>query len=698
MLEAIFQEGILSLTLAGLTQWDYGQKLTIKGLTVSSALEVHFSNNAEKEAIVMSATKSGSDIITEIPNVLLEKDKDITAWVYTDDGQSGETIRTIVLKVTPRIKPADYISENNAGEVIDYVAKAEEYANSAQESAKSAQDKAEQVQANTDIVKDILANVPDFDSYEKLAEHNKLLYDGLYVKGETYKGIASNKGIKLHKVVGKTEQETTNGYQLLNYTDFSVKNNNGIKASCENGLFILSGTAISSAFFNIPLIQTNGIIKVSLNNTITNDGVSFKFANESLADVTSAITFNEVNKKIEIELGNNASYLVIRVLSGVTLSNFVFKPMIYQDGDGTWEPYTGGKPAPNLDYAMPIDNVEISKLVSYGKNIISSIPTGGMVYARCTYEYKDVTKELTIKATANDAYIGEVSSLGNTYKTTNGTLYLIPKNAIKVYFRSEKGVFNSVYATFYDENKKSLGYAKVGSYSVPEGAKYVSFRIGVNPSTNETSYTDKLYASFEEISGDYVTPHHEEVETSLTLAQDDIYQNETITIARKQVVLDGSSDESWLNFVANTRVQCQLDTVIRANYSVNVNGYCNRAVYRKTGNANELQNNEFTIVSSKDFGGARLIIRIPSDISTLEEWKTRLSTHNLVVEYELATPTTEEFKVPTIPSYYPFTNVSTDNDLTTDIEWELLANSDNSLYQEELEKRIQALEAQILGL
>ena len=26
------------------------------------------------------------------------------------------------------------------------------------------------------------------------------------------------------------------------------------------------------------------------------------------------------------------------------------KPMIYQDGDGTWEPYTGGKPSPSMEY------------------------------------------------------------------------------------------------------------------------------------------------------------------------------------------------------------------------------------------------------------------------------------------------------------------------------------------------------------
>lgn len=112
MLEAIFNEAIQTVTLTGLFQWDYGQKLYIKGIELPEAMEVHFSNNKEKEAIVMPAIKEGEHIVVDVPNVLLEKSLDITAWVYEVTAESGETLKTIILKVEPRIKPQDFISTN----------------------------------------------------------------------------------------------------------------------------------------------------------------------------------------------------------------------------------------------------------------------------------------------------------------------------------------------------------------------------------------------------------------------------------------------------------------------------------------------------------------------------------------------------------------------------------------------------------
>ena len=118
MLEAVFTETTLVVTLTGLFQWDYGQKLYIKGLDMSDVSEVHFSNTKEKEAIVMPAVKDGEYIVTSIPDVLLTKDLDITAWVYDVQPTSGETIRTITLKVQPRTKPNNFTEFVPDGEII----------------------------------------------------------------------------------------------------------------------------------------------------------------------------------------------------------------------------------------------------------------------------------------------------------------------------------------------------------------------------------------------------------------------------------------------------------------------------------------------------------------------------------------------------------------------------------------------------
>lgn len=122
MLEAIFTENVLTITLAGLYQWDYGQKLYIKGLSLGEAEEIHFANPKEKEAIVMPLVKSGEHYICDVPNILLEKSLDIICWIYDIGTNSGETIRTVILKVEPRAKPQDFISTNpDANDILSDV-------------------------------------------------------------------------------------------------------------------------------------------------------------------------------------------------------------------------------------------------------------------------------------------------------------------------------------------------------------------------------------------------------------------------------------------------------------------------------------------------------------------------------------------------------------------------------------------------
>ena len=323
-----------------------------------------------------------------------------------------------------------------------------------------------------------------------------------------------------------------------------------------------------------------------------------------------------------------------------------------------------GTPSP--DSPVEIENVEISEIVSYGKNIFSNVPSN-IEYTRCTYEFNDVTKELTLKATGNDAYIGEVSYKGNNYKSTNGTLYLVPKNATKVYVRSEKGVFNSINITFYDKDQKSLGFTG-GNYTIPENAKYISLRIGVYPSTSETSYTDKLYFSFEEISGEYIDGHYDTIESSLTLAEGDTYENGQITRVRKQITFDGSSDESWGNidsqngygkFYINLPNAPILNAENIENILSNIFEIKNNISYW-----NNPSENCISWLESSEKGRIGVVFDGATDLTSFKSW---LSTHNLVVEYELETPTTEQFKLPTIPSYYPYTDVSTDSEVDPEI-------------------------------
>lgn len=118
MIEAIFHENINVVSVSGLFQWDYGQRLKIKGLDLPPVVEVHFSNNLEKEAIVMVGTQDGDDTVVDIPDVLLTKNHDITAYVYVIGSNSGETVKAIIMKVEPRVKPQNFVEQVPDADIV----------------------------------------------------------------------------------------------------------------------------------------------------------------------------------------------------------------------------------------------------------------------------------------------------------------------------------------------------------------------------------------------------------------------------------------------------------------------------------------------------------------------------------------------------------------------------------------------------
>lgn len=112
MLEAIFSDGVNVVTVTGLTQWDKGRKLYIKGLDLPPLVEVHFADKINTVAIRMIGAQEYNYTVVEIPNIVLENTHDIHAWVYVIDGNQEKTVRNIYLKVEKRAKPQDHVSDN----------------------------------------------------------------------------------------------------------------------------------------------------------------------------------------------------------------------------------------------------------------------------------------------------------------------------------------------------------------------------------------------------------------------------------------------------------------------------------------------------------------------------------------------------------------------------------------------------------
>lgn len=149
MVEAVFNNQYDTATVTGLWQWDYGQVLRIVGLDLPAVAEVHFSlqEHGGDASIVVGTTKDG---VTEvkIPKFILEGNRSSMpnryfgyAFIYLQDGESGETKYVIRLSIKARPKPQDYTEpedEEVFGQVIEEVNKAAERAEAAADEAVNA--------------------------------------------------------------------------------------------------------------------------------------------------------------------------------------------------------------------------------------------------------------------------------------------------------------------------------------------------------------------------------------------------------------------------------------------------------------------------------------------------------------------------------------------------------------------------------
>lgn len=100
-------------TVDSLYQWDLNQVLTISGLSLATAPEVHFAHGNMTLAIVRQATLDSAGIVrVEVPNTLLQKPHAIDAYVCTNEGDAFKSLLKISIPVVKRPQPSDYEGTN----------------------------------------------------------------------------------------------------------------------------------------------------------------------------------------------------------------------------------------------------------------------------------------------------------------------------------------------------------------------------------------------------------------------------------------------------------------------------------------------------------------------------------------------------------------------------------------------------------
>jgi hypothetical protein len=84
-----------------LWQWDTGRTLSVD----AECSQVHFGRNVYGRSIDVDVV----DGVATIPDILLQTEKELTAWAYVGTAENGYTKISKVFKVNKRNKPADYV-------------------------------------------------------------------------------------------------------------------------------------------------------------------------------------------------------------------------------------------------------------------------------------------------------------------------------------------------------------------------------------------------------------------------------------------------------------------------------------------------------------------------------------------------------------------------------------------------------------
>lgn len=450
------------------------------------------------------------------------------------------------------------------------------------------------------------------ESYKTVTGKEILIEDG-----------ENNKGLEI-KVKGSTNQATRSGKNKLpyNYYDGNSKTVNGITFTVNKDRSITAnGTATANATFGMVDINSYAITAgsyklVGENSEYTKIAIrgSYKKADGTTKYVSSVGSFT-------IPEGVTNIQIYVTILQGETVNNVTFYPMLLNstETDLTFE---AGGASPSPDYPSPIENIE-------GKNIWNK-------------------SEISEKTSTVNIVVGELNVKDVPIPFTFSS-YLI-SNAL---------TDTNVRVSFIDSNNSNIGAVKYGNTvtstnkrssitinEIPEGTVKIKFGIRMQ----DGGHTEKTQLEAGTVATPYVPYNSLEFKVTNGLEEtDENYQEQVVTFplaegqklmegsyladdgvhnVRGQRVFDGSDDENWQiesanNFYSNIVIQNSKSSSLVL---------CN---YQKSINKGLGESENCFIGTSKKFNFQSDTIN-----HTVADFKTWLSTHNLIVEYELAEPET----------------------------------------------------------
>lgn len=507
-------------------------------------------------------------------------------------------------------------------------------------------------------------------------------------KGISYGGSASNNGIDVAEIDGAYNQVTTNGFQLFDASKLPTKSQGGATVTNNgDGSFTISGSGTLSEDFSITYSATNMVNYLKQGNIILDCvNTSYPYVeiqlkkedNSNLIVLTNRSNAeNSANITQEILSQISKIWVYIYGVKDGVIGGGIIKPMLYQDGDGTFEPFTGGIASPNPEYPQEpkfvgdynegTQKYDIDFMTS-GKNLFNingnvnvdgyskeQKTTNTVENGVLTCNVNSATahgvgqrlyglKGKTISVSAKLKSLGE-ATLGNmyiyessgTYKVVSNTTALDTVFAINNYTCQT----DDIVVAFTSGNGTGVQFYDI---MVNYGAKFVDYE----PFTGFETTTVELNQPLRELPN----------------GVKDTIENGVVTRRVGEITFDGSSDESWERYIETGVNQFYIQNDKAKHNTSDINIICNKFKTILMKDRVEQYNTIYSATVS-------FCINI-EDITSTADFKTWLQSNPITVWYQLATPTTEQIALPTLPSWYPYTNAWVETELQPSfVEWHI---------------------------
>lgn len=474
-------------------------------------------------------------------------------------------------------------------------------------------------------------------------------------KGISYDGSASNNGIDVAEIDGAYSQETTTGKNLLNITSTGGTNNGITYTINDDKSVTLNGAttdAVSQLILNIMTIP-NGTYCLNGTNTAN---VFMRIWSET----QQKEIYKSVNSASFEITNNDVCQIQIYIHRGVTCNNVIIYPQLELGSTATsYEPFTGGIASPNPEY--PQD----PKFVGDYNEDTQKYDIDFMTSGKNLFDKNDIIDGKRIDANGIVTINGE--KISNYIKVRPNTQY---------YLANVIGLWIWYTGAYYDKNKKFISQLNIdghfptsGTITTPSNCYYIvlnilahNYLVDVNKvmmSLGSTPIDYEPFTGFETTTVQLNQPLR-----ALPNGVKDTIENGVVTRRVGEITYDGSSDEIW-KLLDSKNGYSRFTLSTNSIYSTSL--LCNKL--KVVNGIPDVYTQECII----EYTDTIMRIIVSNDnASSEEQLRTWLQSNPITVWYQLATPTTEQITLPTLPSWYPYTNAWVGTELQPSfVEWHI---------------------------